>query len=161
MIGTKTATILATFLVVTGILITLENYSIIQGITFHWPLILMIFGAGFIMLYFDRNRTDPILLWLGSFQCALSFFFYYLNATSWKSLVSIWPVFLGIVGLSFLCVSIFTHKMLYVYFAGSFLGLFIIFTLVFSVSSRLWPLSFVVFGLSLLIIEQINRKINY
>jgi hypothetical protein len=156
----RTQTVLAMLLIIGGSLITMENYSIVNGVTFHWPLLLLIFGVGFLLLFFERKRNDPVLIWLGSFQITLSFLFYYLNATSWKNLVSLWPVFLGIVGISFLAVAIFWRKMLYIYFAGSFLALFIIFTLVFSISSKLWPLSFVVFGLSLLIIDQINRRIN-
>jgi hypothetical protein len=158
--GKRTQTVLAMFLIIAGSLITMENYSIIQGVTFHWPLLLLIFGIGFIMLFFERKKNDPVLIWLGSFQITLSFLFYYLNATSWKNLVSLWPIFLGIVGISFLALAVLSKKTLFIYFAGSFLALFIIFTLVFSISARLWPLSFVVFGLSLLIIEHINRKIN-
>jgi hypothetical protein len=156
----RTALVLAIFLIIAGLLITMENFSMLKGVTFHWPVLLTIFGTGFIMLFFERNRNDPVLMWLGTFQIVLSFLFYYLNATSWKNLVSLWPVFLGTVGISFLTVAIFSRKMMFVYIAGSFLGLFIIFTLVFSISSKLWPLSFVVFGLSLIIIEQINSKIN-
>jgi len=153
-----TLIVLAIFLVIVGTLVTLENYSIIVGISFHWPILLLLFGAGFMLLFFERQMADPVLIWLGSFSSILSFFFYYLNLTSWSSLVSLWPIFLGVVGFSFLMVTIFTKKMLFAYFAGAFLGLFIIFTLVFSISSRLWPLSFVVFGISLLIIEYINKK---
>lgn len=156
----RTQTVLAMLLIIAGSLITMENYSVIQGVTYHWPLLLMIFGFGFILLFFERKRNDPVLIWLGSFQITLSFLFYYLNATTWKNLVTLWPAFLGIVGISFLAVAIFSRKMLFTYFAGSFLALFIIFTLVFSISSRLWPLSFVVFGFSLLIIDHINRRIN-
>ena len=156
----RTATVLALFLIIAGSLITMENFGLIRGITFHWPALMLIFGSGFLFLFFERDKNDPVLMWLGTFQIALALLFYYLNATSWKNLVSLWPVFLGAVGISFLTVAIFSRKMLFVYFAGSFLGLFIIFTLVFSISSKLWPLSFVVFGLSLIIIEQINSKIN-
>ena len=156
----RTATVLAVFLIIAGSLITMENFAMIKGVTYHWPILLVIFGAGFIMLFFERDRNDPVLMWLGTFQIALSLLFYYLNATSWRNLASLWPVFLGAVGISFLAMAIVSRKMLFVYFAGSFLGLFIIFTLVFSISSKLWPLSFVVFGLSLIIIEQINSKFN-
>lgn len=153
-----TSIILAFLLMIIGALITLENYSIISEISFHWPILLLIFGLGFILLFFNRRMEDPVLIWLGSFSSFLSFFFYYLNLTSWLSLSSLWPIFLGIVGISFLMITLFTKRILFAYFAGSFLALFIIFTLVFSISSKLWPLSFVVFGLSLLIIEYLNRK---
>ena len=156
----RTQVVFAMLLILAGSLITMENYSLIKGVTFHWPMLLLIFGFGFVMLFFERKRIDPVLIWLGTFQITLAILFYYLNATSWKNLISLWPVFLGIVGISFLAVAVFWRKMLFIYFAASFLALFIIFTLVFSISSRLWPMSFVVFGLSLLIIDHINRRIS-
>ena len=111
----RTTSVLAIFLIIAGALITMENFSMIKGVTFHWPILLVIFGAGFIMLFFERNRNDPALMWLGTFQIALSLLFYYLNATSWRNLASLWPVFLGTVGISFLAVAIFSRKMLFIY----------------------------------------------
>ena len=157
----KTAYILSFFLIVTGILITLENFHLIRNVSHHWPFMLLIMGLGFITLFLNRNKSDIVLLWLGTFQFFLGIFFYYLNATSWKELISLWPVFLGIIGLSFLSVVVFTGRMLYVYFASAFIALFIIFTLVFSISPKLWPLSFVVFGISLLIIDYLQRKMQH
>ncbi len=154
----STLVILAIFLILTGILVTLENYGLIHNVSRHWPVLLLFMGGGFLLLFFDRGRADPVLLWLGAFQVLLGVFFYFLNAISWRSLASLWPVFLGVVGFSFLLVAVFSKKMLYIYLAGGFIILFIIFTLVFSISSRLWPLSFVVFGISLLIIEYIINR---
>ena len=43
-------------------------------------------------------------------------------------------------------------------FALAFIGLFLTFTMVFAVSLKLWPVSLVVFGGALLIIEYIARR---
>lgn len=154
----RTATSLASLLVITGALITLENFSVIQGVSWHWPLLLLILGAGFVLLFFQRDRLDPVLLWLGTFIFVLGVLFYYLNGTSWSQLASLWPVFLGIVGLSFLSVAVLTRRYLFAYFASGFIALFIIFTLIFNISRKLWPMSFVVFGIGLLILDHQQRN---
>lgn len=156
----QTAIFLAPLFIVAGIVITLENYQIISGVSNHWPLFLLVLGVGFIMLFFQRFKTDSVLLWLGTFISALGLFFYYLNFTNWQSLSRLWPFFLGIVGASFLAVSVGTRTILCAYFSAAFLTLFAILTLVFSVSTRLWPLSFVVFGISLLVLEYLHRRMK-
>ena len=158
--GKRTVVFLAALLIIAGTVVTLENFSIIRGISSHWPVLLLIIGCGFVMLFFQRNKVDPVLLWLGSFLVILSIFFYYLNYTSWAQLASLWPVFLGIVGLSFLSIGIFIRNRIFAYFACGFIALFIIFFLVFSVSKKLWPMSLVVFGISLLILEYLHKKMK-
>ncbi|MCJ7579713.1 MAG: hypothetical protein MUP98_04160, partial [Candidatus Aminicenantes bacterium] len=115
-------------------------------------------GCGFVMLFFHGNKTDMVKLWLGTFVFILGIFFYYLNFAEWAGLSSLWPVFLGIVGLSFLSIGVISKTKIYNYFALSFIALFIIFTLVFSISFRLWPLSFVVFGISLFFLDYWQNK---
>lgn len=156
----RTAIFFALMLVIGGILVTLENFGLIRGISIHWPILLTITGSGFIMLYFERYKNDYVLMWIGTFIFLLSLFFYYLNATSWTSLSKLWPVFLGIVGFSFLSISITSRKILFAYFASVFIALFIIFTLVFAISVKLWPMSLAVFGLSLIIIEYIHSRLG-
>ena len=154
----RTAFFLASLLVIVGVVVTLENFLVINGISFHWPVFLLITGCGFVMLFFHGNKTDLVKLWLGTFVFILGIFFYYLNFAEWAGLSSLWPVFLGIVGLSFLSIGVISKTKIYNYFALSFIALFIIFTLVFSISYRLWPLSFVVFGISLFFLDYWQNK---
>lgn len=156
----RTLTSLAIVFIIIGTLITLENFSIIGGVSFHWPGLLLILGCGFILLFFQHEKIDPVLLWLGTFIMILGLFFYYLNFTSWASLATLWPVFLGIVGLSFFTVAFFTQKFILAYFGSAFIALFIIFFLIFGVSKQLWPMSLVVFGLSLLLLEYLYNKMK-
>ena len=151
---------LAMIFIIIGTLITLENFSIISGVSFHWPGLLLILGCGFTLLFFQREKVDPVLLWLGTFIMILGIFFYYLNFTSWASLATLWPVFLGIVGISFFTVGFFTRKITLAYFGSAFIALFIIFFLVFGVSKKLWPMSLVVFGLSLLLLEYLHNNMK-
>ena len=154
----RTAAFLAPLLIFVGLMVTLENFQVIHGVSRHWPVFLLILGAGFVMLFFQRQRQDSVLLWLGTFIACLAVFFYYLNFTAWSRLAWLWPVFLGIVGVSFLCVGLALRKGLYLYFSGAFVALFIVLTLVFSVSMRLWPMSLAVFGASLMVLESLHRE---
>jgi len=153
----RTVFFLAFLLVTVGLLVTLENFQIVKGIARHWPVFLLITGFGFVLLFFQENRSDFVKLWLGTFVFFLGFFFYYLNFSSWAGLSSLWPIFLGIVGLSFLSIRIFSKTRIYTYFAVFFIALFIILMLVFSISSKLWPLSFVVFGISLFVLDHLQK----
>jgi hypothetical protein len=154
----RTAQFLSPLLILIGVLVTLENFQLIGAVSAHWPLLLIVLGLGFLMLFYQRQRSDAVLLWLGSFLTILAAFCYYLNFTSWARLARLWPIFLGIVGLSFLALGLDTRRRLYLYFAGSFIALFVILMLVFTVSTRLWPMSFVVFGVSLLVLEYSLNK---
>ena len=155
----RTLYFLAVLFIIVGILLTLENLSILRNISQHWPLFLIIIGSGFVLLFIQGQKSDDTLIWLGTFIFLLGAFFYYLNFTSWKNLSTLWPIFLGLVGFSFLSIAIMKQNMFYVYFSVVFIGLFLILTTVFAISTSLWPISFVVFGLSLLVLEKLKKKI--
>jgi hypothetical protein len=70
----------------------------------------------------------------------------------------LWPLFLGIVGVCFLVTTILTRNRIFLYISILFVALFGALWLVFSVSLRLWPLSLVVFGMSLLSINFFAKK---
>jgi len=156
--GKRTVFFLASLLFIIGVLVTLENIRVIRGFSHHWPVFLLIAGCGFVMLFFKEYKTDQVKLWLGSFIFTLGIFFYYLNFTTWANLATLWPLFLGAVGLSFLCIGISSRTRIYNYFAISFIALCITLTLVFTISPKLWPLSFVVFGISLFILDYLQNK---
>ena len=149
---------LAVIFIGVGFLLTLENLDLVDGLSVHWPLFVLIAGTGFVLLFYHRRKNDDFLVWLGSFMILLAVFFYYLNFTSWNQLSFLWPVFLGVVGFSFLAIGVIKKNRLFGYVGIVFVGLFIVFTMVFTVSKHLWPTSFIVFGICLLIIEYFNRK---
>jgi hypothetical protein len=155
---TKTLLFLAAILMAVGALLTLENLGLLHGVSRHWPLFLLILGSGFLLLYRSRQAGDAAMLWLGSFILLSGAFFYFLNFTSWRLLGRLWPVFLGLAGLSFLAVGVARRSMLFHLLATALVGLFMVFTLVFAVSLKLWPTSLVVFGASLLMLDYMRRK---
>ena len=153
----KSISVLAGLFIIAGMVLVLENYALLRGISKFWPGLILITGSGFILLFFNRHKRDPALIWLGSFMAGLSVFFLCLNNTSWTTLSYLWPVFLGIVGASFLMTSIFTKGRAYAYLAVLFISVFLALYFVFTVSYKLWPLSLVLFGISLLIIDYFNK----
>lgn len=155
---TRTLLFLAVILMAVGALLTLENLGLVPGVSRHWPMFLLILGSGFLLLYRNRQSGDAALLWLGAFILSLGFFFYYLNFTSWRLLDRLWPVFLGLVGLSFLALALDRRSRLFGVFAVAFIGLFLVFTMVFAVSLKLWPVSFLVFGAALMVLELIQKR---
>ncbi len=150
---------LSVILIIAGAIITLENFSLISGISVHWPALLIILGIGFILLFFQKKQQDIAMIWIGSFVALLGCFFYHLNFSGWKNLGHDWPVFLAIIGLSFMSIALFRSKMVYILSSLSFITLFIVFFLVFTVSSRFWPLSLLLLGVDLLLIDYFNRRI--
>jgi hypothetical protein len=151
-------TALAALFIVTGAVLTLENFRIVSGISLHWPLIILVLGTGFMLLYFQSGRRDAALVWIGMFLLQVGLFFYYLNFTSWAEMARLWPVFLGIVGSCFLVTTIATKNKVFLYISIFFVAVFGALWLVFSISFKLWPLSMVVFGLSLLSINMYANK---
>ena len=123
-------------------------------------MLLIILGTGFMILFFQRYRQDIAMIWIGSFIATLGLFFYYLNFNGWQKLGYDWPVFLAIVGLSFLLVSVYSRKMVYILSALLFITLFLIFFLVFTISSKFWPLSLFILGVDLLLIDYFNKKVT-
>ncbi|MEE9526016.1 MAG: hypothetical protein V3V78_05415 [Candidatus Woesearchaeota archaeon] len=152
----RTLSVLAVILILIGLVITLENFNVIDGLSSHWPIFLLILGTGFSLLF--TQKKDPVMMWLGSLFVFLGLFFYYLNYNSWYSLAVLWPVFLGIIGISFILSGLFTQNKILGFIGSSLVGLFLAFYLVFTISLKLWPMSLVVFGLSLLIIDYFNKK---
>lgn len=154
-------TAMSALFIVTGAVLTLENFKIVSGISLHWPLIILITGLGFMLLYFQSERRDAALIWISTFLLQVGLFFYYLNFTSWADIARLWPVFLGIVGACFLVTTVATKNKVFLYISIFFVAVFGALWLVFSVSLKLWPLSMVVFGLSLLSINLYANKELY
>ncbi|MFA5793958.1 MAG: hypothetical protein WC980_02640 [Candidatus Brocadiia bacterium] len=153
----KSIIALAGLFIIAGLVLVLENYSLLSGISKFWPALILITGSGFVLLFFSRQRRDAALIWLGSFMILLSIFFLCLNNTSWTVLSYLWPVFLGIVGMSFFMTSVFAKGKVHIYMAISFITVFLVLYFVFTISYKLWPMSLVLFGISLLVIDYFNK----
>jgi hypothetical protein len=151
--NTSSFIILAVVLILTGIVFLLENFGVLIGISHIWPILPLILGIGFCMLYFRNKRKDLVLLGLGAIIVLDSFFFFFLNFTSWRSLALLWPIFILILGISFIVCYIFSKMKVLLYLAVFLIALSVSFILVFVISSRLWPLSLILGGVSFIIIQ--------
>jgi hypothetical protein len=144
---------LAVVLIAAGAALTLENMGFVRGAGILWPAFVLILGAGFLLMFFNRDKNDPALLFIGTSLSLLGAFFFYLNFTGWSSMATLWPVFLGIAGAGFLAIYLDRRVRLFLFLAVALVMLAGVFYLVFGVSLHLWPLSLVAFGLSLLVVN--------
>ncbi|MBN2188077.1 MAG: hypothetical protein JW699_01380 [Chitinispirillaceae bacterium] len=145
--------VLAVVLIAAGAALTLENMGFVSGAGRLWPAFVLVLGAGFLILFFNRGKNDPALLFIGTVVSLLSVFFFYLNLTGWSHMSKLWPVFLGIAGAGFLAIYLERRLRLFLLLSVALVMLAGVFYLVFGVSLHLWPLSLVAFGLSLLAVN--------
>ncbi|MFC1851081.1 hypothetical protein ACFL27_12880 [candidate division CSSED10-310 bacterium] len=151
----KTFSPLAFTCILVGILLILENYSLILGISKWWPIFPLLIGIGMGHLFVVRGLGDLVMIGMATYLVSVSIFFFYLNIVGWLRLKELWPVFIGLLGLSFLSVVAFGGGRRIYYFLSFFLiVLSIFFFVIFTVDTRLWPLSLILFGLSILIVTQ-------
>lgn len=141
-----------------GLLLILENYGYINGIYNLWPVFPLVLGIGLYLLYVDRGKKDSIVLAMGVYLIQFSILAFYENYTSWSTMSHLWPFFVGFLGVSFLSIYLSTGKGIIFFHLSVFLiGLCVVFFLIFSVDYRLWPISLILFGISILLIKEFNK----
>ena len=150
--------VLSFILISMGFLLLLENYGLIKKISNFWPVFPFLVGLGLFILYKNMRRKDIGLVLLGSLLILLSVFFVYLNFTSWAKLSRLWPIFICILGVSFLFCYYFNRIKIYLY-VGLFSTLLgSIFVFIFSISVLLWPLSLIIIGIFIYLISSFQAK---
>ena len=149
---------LAIISIVCGALMLLDTYGYLGGVYKLWPVFSLILGVGLCLLYFKKQRFEIALLGIGTYFICVSFFFLFLNYTSWSILTDAWPLFIGFLGLSFLAPVIFGKKRgIFVLIALFLIFLSSIFILAFSADSKLWPISLILFGICLLLVGRFDH----
>ncbi len=152
-----TTWILSILLIVSGAILLLESYGLVDGISRLWPVFPCILGIGFILL-FARKRSDVALPIIGTYLVCAGLLFFVLNFTTWHLLADLWPLFVLFLGLSFLAPVLWGEKrrifaplaFILILLGGAFL-------LVFTIDPRLWPATLILFGICLLIINRYDR----
>ncbi len=158
-LGKSRYNVLALLCIVVGALLILENYGYINGMYHFWPVLTLILGVGLYLLYAEREGRNPTILAIGVYLIQFSALAFYANYTSWASMEYLWPFYIGFLGVSFLSVYVSTKRGTIFFHLGVFLvGLCIVFFMVFSVDYRLWPISLVLFGISILLIKEFNKS---
>jgi len=150
--------VLSFILIFSGFLLLLENFGFVSGIHNLWPIFPFVVGMGLFILYKQMQGRDYGLVLLGSLLILLSVFFVYLNFKSWGILSKLWPIFICILGVSFLFSYYFNRIKIYLY-VGLFATLLgFVFVFIFTISVTLWPISLVVVGIFIYLISSFESK---
>lgn len=140
------------FLIVAGLVFALETHFRVHVLYRLWPLVLTIWGAGFIGIYTHRERRDAMFLGIGIYIILFSAISQYFSFAGWGAISRLWPAFIGFLGITFLLIYGF-HKRQRIYLLlGMFLSsMAMVFSLVFALSWTLWWTTFVFVGVSILV----------
>ena len=149
--------IFAFLCILSGVVLMLDNYGLMQGAHRLWPVFPLAIGCGFILIFFQRYRHDLKIMGIGTYLVGVSIFFFFCNYTSYSIVKRFWPVFLFLFGLSVLSVVPFSpRKLLYFAIAFALLSLSVVFFLVFAYDARLWPISLVFFGICIVLFMRVQ-----
>ncbi|MGD9201660.1 MAG: hypothetical protein PVI26_08870 [Chitinispirillia bacterium] len=124
-----------------------------------WPLLITVLGIGFIGIYIRRSRREAIYIGIGVYAIGFSVLALYCSLTTWTALGILWPVFIGLLGLSFVFSYFFGHCRPVMLLVGSlFISLSILFYFVFGLNQKLWWSIFILAGISFIIFDKMRRK---
>lgn len=133
-----------------GALLLAENFGLIGNVGSGWPLTVTLAGTALIVSGKGRGRYGHGLVGTGVYLVLTSFLFLYLNVTSWSRIADLWPLFIGFLGVAiFVSGEGWRRRGVLLFLSAMFVVLALIFFLVFSVEGRLWPISLILFGISL------------
>lgn len=149
---------LAVVCLLAGVLLTLDNIGIINGVWRLWPVFPFFLGIGGIW-FFKKARNDLLPLGIGTYLILVSILFFALNYTKWSYMAKLWPSFIGIFGISILIVACFAKTKKWCVASG-LLAIFLatVFFMVFTIDASLWPISLILFGVWLLLIPERSPK---
>jgi hypothetical protein len=154
----KGFTILAIFTILSGVLLLGENYGVLPAVHNFWPLASGALGAGFLLLY-RSGKLESLLVGIGTYLICFSVLALICNYTSWRILKHAWPLFIGFLGISMLSIFFFARRQyLYLSLGSGLIMLALVFFFVFSVDPLLWPLSLIMFGISVLLLNYFRIK---
>lgn len=150
--------ILAIFSIISGLLLLGENYGLLPAVHNFWPFASGALGIGFLLLY-RKKKLESLLVGIGTYLICFSILALICNFTSWRILKDTWPLFISFLGISMLCIFLFAKKQfLYFSLGSSLIMLSLVFFFVFSVDPLLWPLSLILFGISVILLNYFRIK---
>lgn len=134
-----------------GALLLAENFGLIGHVGQGWPLTVTLAGAALVVAGAGRGRYGQGFIGTGVYLILTSFLFLYLNLTSWSRMGDLWPLFIGFLGVAiFVSGEGFRRRGALLALSVALVFLSLTFFLVFSIEARLWPISLLLFGISLL-----------
>ena len=145
----KSVFTIGVLLIVFGVIFLLTNFGTLD-LSFMWPVIPLFVGIGFI-LGFIGSRKDYGLLMPGAILVIISLLFFYCNATTWDSMVDLWPIFILAPSVGFFLMYFFGPKekgLLIPAFILLAVGL--VFLMVNTYLGVFWPILLIIAGLVLM-----------
>ncbi|HOX40784.1 MAG TPA: hypothetical protein PK263_01155 [bacterium] len=140
-------------LIILGILFLLPRLGVDFGKL--WPTFILAPGLAFWAFYLvsGRKEKNAGILIPGTITTLIAVFFYYLSATSWEKLSTLWPLFPLIVGISFYVFYLASgRKEKGILVPANILSLIgVLFLALNSISYNLWPLILIIVGVFFLV----------
>ena len=141
-------------LVLIGLLLAIDSILKLSLIHKLWPVLITIIGIGFIGIFKQRARKEPLYISIGIYSLGFSFLALYCNVTSWSVLTTLWPLFIAILGIALIGNFIFCGQRRMQLLLGLLLiSLSLVFFFVFTLDSRLWWTGLILGGISILASE--------
>ncbi len=123
-----------------------------------WPILTAILGIGFIGIYARRGRREGAYVGVGVYLIGFSGLALYCSLTTWSRLSALWPMFIGLLGLSIVLGYMFGKRKAGLLLIGLlFISTSAVFFFVFAVSHELWWTVFILTGASLFFFDKARR----
>lgn len=151
--------VVAILAMLVGGLLLAENFGLIGHVGQGWPLTVTLAGAALVVAGAGRGRYGRGFIGTGVYLGLASFLFLYLNLTSWERIGDLWPLFIGFLGVAiFVSAERHQRRGVLLYLSVALVLLCLTFFLVFSIEAKLWPISLLLFGISLLFLGRERRE---
>jgi hypothetical protein len=142
---------LGMLLVVIGALFAVGHVFGLEFIYKLWPLLTLGLGIGFLGIYSVRRHRGVLYLALGAYLMQFSGLAMYLNVTNWGQLATLWPLFIGFMGVVF-AARFAVHRRRVVLFLALLMFLMTAFAFIMqAVGTKYWWTVFFLLGLSILV----------
>jgi hypothetical protein len=150
---------LGILLAIIGALLAIDAFADLSFVYRLWPLLSVVLGVGFIGIYVRRARREAVYMGVGVYAIGFSGLALYCSFTSWASLSTLWPVFIVLMGVSFLFAFFYGNRNPAMLLAGLlFISLAVLFYSLFGLNHRLWWIVFILAGISFFIFDKVRRS---
>jgi hypothetical protein len=150
---------LGILLALIGIIMAVDTLADLSFFYRLWPLAITVLGIGFIGIYVRRSRRESVYIGMGVYLVGFSGLALYCSLTTWTALTVLWPIFITLMGLSFVFGYLFGTRGPGLLLAGLlFISLSALFFSLFSFNRRLWWSIFILAGTSFLVFDRARRS---
>ncbi|MEW6071977.1 MAG: hypothetical protein AB1726_05180 [Planctomycetota bacterium] len=135
-----------------GLLLAIDTLAGLYVLHKLWPLLVTLLGVGFLGIYIRRSRRESEYVGIAAFLLGSSAVAMYCSLTTWTALATLWPLFIGVLGASFLAGFAFGGRSPLPLLIGLLLiSLCAVFLFVLAIDVRLWWMALVLAGASFLV----------